>query len=290
MEISFIHSFYWKLADCLLGLFTLQLSPFFPFPICRSETELNCKLKSLKSIEDNYEHVAQQCSNKCQNFSWDFMLQSYRTTFCGICFQFTIMKFPTCVGRLPPAEHCDNEPFKTDSLSLWSLTAWFRLLNVCCCRCVFFFLFFCNMVKINIHIYSEFVVRFKSGQYLHLLKPLAGQKNFQRPWPQCPGLNRSQTAQTSSPSLRQLPPGVIVVTMNDWQPPGCQSKCDLLRPHWFEPQNELWGFFFPSNITIIITWNTGHMMEMSAFVMWLVKTEKCRERQWRQTVTNAGWM
>lgn len=106
-----------------------------------------------------------------------------------------------------------------------------------------FFLFFCNMVKINIHIYSEFVVCFKSGQYLHLLKPLAGQKNFQRPWPQCPGLNRSRTAQTSSPSLRQLPPGVIVVTMNDWQPPGCQSKCDLLRPHWFEPQNELWVFF-----------------------------------------------
>lgn len=67
------------------------------------------------------------------------------------------------------------------------------------------------------------------------------------PWPQCPGLNRSQTAQTSSPSLRQLPPGVIVVTTNDWQPPGCQSKCDLLRPHcvekWFEPQNELWVFF-----------------------------------------------
>lgn len=116
-------------------------------------------------------------------------------------------------------------------------------LNVCCCCVFFFFLFFCNMVKINIHIYSEFVVCFKSGQYLHLLKPLAGQKNFQRPWPQCPGLNRSRTAQTSSPSLRQLPPGVIVVTMNDWQPPGCQSKCDLLRPHWFEPQNELWVFF-----------------------------------------------
>lgn len=50
------------------------------------------------------------------------------------------------------------------------------------------------------------------------------------------------------------------------------------------------GFFFPSNITIIITWNTGHMMEMNAFVMWLIKTEKCRERKWRQTATNAGWM
>lgn len=113
------------------------------------------------------------------------------------------------------------------------------------------------------------------------------------PWPQCPGLNRSQMAQTSSPSLRQLPPGVIVVTTNDWQPPGCQSKCDLLRPHcvekWFEPQNELW-IFFPSNITITITWNTGHMMEMNAFVTWLIKTEKCWERQWRKTVTNAGWM